>query len=517
MLETTLDIDRITQDILAEINRKEDQPRFKSTGEITTVGDGVVVVNGLSEARMGEIIDLPGNVEGVVFNLKDRQVDIVALGDISHLEPGQEVQSTGRILSVLASANLLGRVTNALLQPIDNGAPLPDDPGAKYMPVEKIAPGVVRRQDVRTPVQTGLKVIDALVPVGRGQRELIIGDRGTGKTALAVDAMINQHTLNQKLQKGEKRVISIYVAIGQKQSKVAEVVGKLTETGAMASAVVVAAPASAPASLQYLAPFAATALAEYFMDRGEDVLIIYDDLSKHAWAYRQLSLLLRRPSGREAYPGDIFYLHSRLLERAARMKDSLGGGSITALPIIETLANDISAYIPTNVISITDGQIFLDPDLFNAGTRPAISVGLSVSRVGGDAQTKAMKQVAGKLKLDLAQYRELAAFAQFGADSLDVETRKRLDRGRAMTELLKQPQYQPLGLEEQVAQIWLGQKGYLDTVPLDKVADFSETYLTELRANKANPLQAIREAKVISDDTDKVLTEIADEVKKLFS
>jgi F-type H+-transporting ATPase subunit alpha len=385
------------------------------------------------------------------------------------------------------------------------------------MPIEKIAPGVVRRQDVRTPLQTGLKVIDALVPVGRGQRELIIGDRGTGKTALALDAMINQHILNGKLQKGEKRVISIYVAIGQKQSKVAEVVGKLTETGAIASAVVVAAPASAPASLQYLAPFSATALAEYFMDRGEDVLIIYDDLSKHAWAYRQLSLLLRRPSGREAYPGDIFYLHSRLLERAARMKDSLGGGSITALPVIETQFNDISAYIPTNVISITDGQIFLDPDLFNAGTRPAISVGLSVSRVGGDAQTKAMKQVAGKLKLDLAQYRELAAFAQFGSDSLDVETRKRLDRGRAMTELLKQPQYQPLGLEEQVAQIWLGQKGYMDAMPLDKIAGFSEAFLTQLRANKSNPLQAIREAKVITDDAETILAETADEVKKLFA
>jgi F-type H+-transporting ATPase subunit alpha len=512
-----LNIDQITQDILAEINRTEDQLRFKSTGEITNLGDGVVVASGLSEAKMGEIIDLPGNVQGVVFNLKDRQVDIVALGDVTHMEPGEEVQSTGRILSVRCSANLLGRVTNALLQPIDNGAPLPNDPQAKFMPVEKIAPGVVRRQDVRTPLQTGLKVIDALVPVGRGQRELIIGDRSTGKTALAVDAIIHQHALNQRLQQGEKRVISIYVAVGQKQSKIAQVVGKLTETGAIASAVVVAAGASEPASLQYLAPFAATALAEYFMDRGEDVLIIYDDLSKHAWAYRQLSLLLRRPSGREAYPGDIFYLHSRLLERAARMKDSLGGGSITALPVIETQFNDISAYIPTNVISITDGQIFLDPDLFNAGTRPAIAVGLSVSRVGGDAQTKAMKQVAGKLKLDLAQYRELAAFAQFGSDSLDVETRKRLDRGRAMTELLKQPQYQPLGLEEQVAQIWLGQKGYMDTMPLDKIAGFSEAFLTQLRANKANPLQSIRETKVISDDAEKILTETADEVRKLFS
>jgi F-type H+/Na+-transporting ATPase subunit alpha len=512
-----LNLDQITQEILAQVNQVSDQPRFKSTGEILSVGDGVVTSDGLSQAQMGEIILMPGNLTGVVFNLKERQVDIVALGEISHLQPGDKVESSGQILSVNASQQLIGRVTNALLQPIDNGTALTADPEAKFMPVEKIAPGVIRRQDVRTPLQTGLKVIDALVPVGRGQRELIIGDRGTGKTALAVDAMIQQHTLNQRLQKGEKRVISIYVAVGQKQSKIAQVVGKLTETGAIGSAVVVAAAASETASLQYLAPFTGTALAEYFMDRGEDVLIIYDDLSKHAWAYRQLSLLLRRPSGREAYPGDVFYLHSRLLERAARMKDELGGGSITALPVIETQANDISAYIPTNVISITDGQIFLDPDLFNAGTRPAIAVGLSVSRVGGDAQTKAMKQVAGKLKLDLAQYRELAAFAQFGADSLDADTRKRLDRGRAMTELLKQPQYQPLLLEEMVAQIWLGQQGYLDAVPLEKVADYCDAFVNQLRGVKSAPLSAIREAKQISGDTEKVLASVAEEVKKLFS
>ena len=512
-----LNLDQITQDILAQVNQVSESPRFKSTGEIISVGDGVVVANGLSQAKMGEIILLPGNVSGVVFNLKERQVDIVTLGEITHMQPGDVVESSGRILAVQASAQLLGRVTDALLQPIDNGPALVADPEAKFMEVEKIAPGVIKRQDVRTPLQTGLKVIDALVPVGRGQRELIIGDRSTGKTALAVDAMIHQHNLNQKLQAGEKRVVSIYVAIGQKQSKIAQVVGKLTETGAIASAVVVAAAASETASLQYLAPFAGTALAEYFMDRGEDVLVIYDDLSKHAWAYRQLSLLLRRPSGREAYPGDVFYLHSRLLERSARMKDSLGGGSITSLPVIETQANDISAYIPTNVISITDGQIFLDPDLFNAGTRPAISVGLSVSRVGGDAQTKAMKQVAGKLKLDLAQFRELAAFAQFGADSLDADTRKRLDRGRAMTELLKQPQYQPLPLEDMVAQIWLGQQGYLDAVPLDKVSDFTEAFVNQLRSVKSNPLNAIREARLISPDIAKLLTASADDVSKLFS
>jgi F-type H+-transporting ATPase subunit alpha len=512
-----LNIDQITQDILAQISQASDKPKFKSTGTITTVGDGVIISDGLSEAKMGEIIMLPGNVPGVVFNLKEAQVDIVALGEITHLQTGDKVEATGQILSVKCSPQLIGRVTDALLHPVDNGAAITDDADTQMMLVEKIAPGVIKRQDVRTPLQTGIKVIDALVPVGRGQRELIIGDRGTGKTALAIDAIINQHNINQKLQKGEKRVISIYVAVGQKASKIAQVVGKLSETGAMGSCIVVAASASETASLQYLAPFTACALGEYFMDRGEDVLIIYDDLTKHAWAYRQLSLLLRRPSGREAYPGDIFYLHSRLLERAARMKDALGGGSLTALPVIETQANDISAYIPTNVISITDGQIFLDPDQFNAGNRPAIAVGLSVSRVGGDAQTKAMKQVAGKLKLDLAQYRELAAFAQFGSDSLDADTKKRLDRGKAMTELLKQAQYSPLSLEEMVAQIWLGREGYLDGLPLDKLAGFADSFVTQTRANKANPLDSIRTAKTITPETEAVLKGIADEVKKLVS
>jgi F-type H+-transporting ATPase subunit alpha len=512
-----LNLDQITQDILAQINRVDESPKFKSTGIVTSVGDGVVIASGLSEAKMGEIITMPGNVPGVVFNLKENQVDIVALGEIAHVRTGDRVESTGQILAVKCSPQLLGRVTSALLEPVDGGVALKDDPEAKMMPVEKVAPGVVKRQDVRTPMQTGIKVIDALVPIGRGQRELIIGDRGTGKTALAVDAMINQHNINESLQPGEKRVISIYVAVGQKASKIAQVVAKLQESGAMASSIIVAASASDPASLQYLAPFTGCALGEYFMDRGDDVLIIYDDLTKHAWAYRQLSLLLRRPSGREAYPGDIFYLHSRLLERAARMRDSLGGGSLTALPVIETQANDISAYIPTNVISITDGQIFLDPDQFNAGIRPAISVGLSVSRVGGDAQTKAMKQVAGKLKLDLAQYRELAAFAQFGSDSLDADTRKRLDRGKAMTELLKQPQYAPLGVDEQVAQIWLGKEGYLDSVPLEKVASFSDAFVTQLRAIKSNPLATIRAAKVVSPEMDGVLKQTAEEVKKMFA
>jgi len=511
-----LNIDQITQDILAQINQVSDKPQFRSTGTITSVGDGVIISDGLSEAKMGEIIMLPGNIPGVVFNLKEAQVDIVALGEITAMKTGQKVEATGQILAVRCSPQLIGRVTNGLLQPIDNGPAITDDADTKQMLVEKIAPGVIKRQDVRTPMQTGIKVIDALVPVGRGQRELLIGDRGTGKTALAVDAIINQHSINQKLQKGEKRVISIYVAIGQKASKIAQVVGKLNESGSMGSCIVVAASGSDTASLQYLAPFAACALGEYFMDRGEDVLIVYDDLTKHAWAYRQLSLLLRRPSGREAYPGDIFYLHSRLLERAARMKDALGGGSLTALPVIETQANDISAYIPTNVISITDGQIFLDPDQFNAGNRPAISVGLSVSRVGGDAQAKAMKQVAGKLKLDLAQYRELAAFAQFGSDSLDADTRKRLDRGKAMTELLKQPQYVPLSLEEQVAQIWLGREGYLDALPLDRIGDFAGTYVTQLRANKANPLESIRTAKTLTPELEAVLKQTADDVKKLM-
>lgn len=498
------------------IDEKQFSPSLKSTGSIISAGDGIAVISGLSQAQMGEIIQLPGGVSGLVLNLKDNEVNVVVMGDYTHLNVGDEAVSTGQILSVNASYNLLGRVVDSLARPLDGLGPIKSDKKDQLMPMEKIAPGVIRRQDVRTPLQTGVKLIDALLPIGRGQRELIIGDRGTGKTAIALDAIVNQARINRDLAPGEKRVLSIYVAIGQKQSKVAQVMAQLRDLDALSDTIIVSASASDSASLQYLAPFAATAMGEFFMDHGEDVLIVYDDLSKHAWAYRQLSLLLRRPSGREAYPGDIFYLHSRLLERSARMKDSLGGGSMTALPIIETQAGDISAYIPTNVISITDGQIFLDPDLFYAGTRPAVSVGLSVSRVGGDAQTKAMKQVAGKLKLDLAQFRELAAFAQFGSD-LDEATKKRLDRGRAITASLRQPQYQPLPLTHQVAAIWLGMKGYLDTVPLDQIASLEQLFLDRLVKLAPKTLAEIRSKKVLTEDIEKVLAEHAESALKLVA
>jgi F-type H+/Na+-transporting ATPase subunit alpha len=513
--KSALDPAAIVSDLRRYIEETEFTPVITSTGRIISAGDGVIVVDGLSEAKLGEIVKLPGSVFGLVLNLQDRQVSVVVLGEYSHLQVGQTVESTGRVLSVTASYSLLGRVVDPLMRPVDGLGPILADKKNQDMPVERIAPGVIERQDVHTPLQTGLKLIDALIPVGRGQRELIIGDRGIGKTAIALDAIINQSRLNKNLGPDEKRVISVYVAIGQKQSKVAQVMALLAAQDALSDTVIVEASAADSASLQYLAPFAATAVAEYFMQQGEDVLIVYDDLSKHAWAYRQLSLLLRRPSGREAYPGDIFYLHSRLLERAARMSDQLGGGSITALPIIETQAGDISAYIPTNVISITDGQIYLDPDLFYGGVRPAVSVGLSVSRVGGDAQIKAVKQVAGKLKLDLAQYRELAAFAQFGSD-LDDATKKRLDRGKAITQLLKQNQYQPLPVEQQVASIWLGMQGYLDDVPVEKIPEFEETFLDRLSKLSPQTLSAIRTQKVLDEKLEKELAKQAEAVKQLM-
>lgn len=504
----------IASAIASEIAKSNQPFTIQSTGKVVTVGDGVISVVGLSASMAGERVHLGHDVDGVVFNIKDNQIDIVALGNVHQLRSGDEVQTTGEILAVPATYDLLGRTVDGLLTPIDGHGHI-SSKNVQMMPVEKVAPGVIKRQDVRTPFQTGVKVIDALVPIGRGQRELIIGDRGTGKTALALDAIINQSKLNKKLSDKQKRVISIYVAIGQKQSKIAQVLGQLTESDALTDTVIVSASASESASMQYIAPFAATALGEYFMDKGEDVLIVYDDLSKHAWAYRQLSLLLRRPSGREAYPGDIFYLHSRLLERAARMHDNLGGGSLTALPIIETQAADISAYIPTNVISITDGQIFLDPDLFNAGIRPAISVGLSVSRVGGDAQIKAMKQVAGKLKLDLAQYRELAAFAQFGSD-VDEDTKKRLNRGRAITHLLIQPQYQPLSVEEQSAVIWLGVRGYLDDVDIASISEIESSFLLRLHNQKNSVLKTIQAEKLISDASEAILKTTAEELMQMF-
>lgn len=499
----------VAEAIQVQIAKADTTAGLTSTGKVISAGDGVAVISGLSDVMLGELVEFTKQTYGLVLNLKHDEVNVVIFGDYTHIREGDIVSSTGKVLTVPAGFNLIGRVVDPLLRPIDGAGEIKKDKKDKEMPLENIAPGVIKRQDVRTPLQTGVKIIDALLPIGRGQRELIIGDRGTGKTAIAIDAIINQARINRNPEKNEKRVICIYVAIGQKQSKVAQVVGKLEEEAALANTIVVTASASDSASLQYLAPFAATAVGEFFMQQGEDVLIIYDDLTKHAWAYRQLSLLLRRPSGREAYPGDIFYLHSRLLERSARMADRLGGGTMTALPIIETQAGDISAYIPTNVISITDGQIYLEPDIFYSGVRPAVSIGLSVSRVGGDAQLKAMKQVAGKLKLDLAQYRELAAFAQFGSD-LDESTKKRLERGKVLTELLKQPQYKPLPVKEQVAMIWLGMQGYLDNIPVNQIQETADEFVRVLGKQKSKPLDTIRKEKLISPETEKILKTGAD-------
>ena len=506
---------QISLEIRSKIEKPFEDTKLISTGRVISAGDGVAVVSGLSEGKMGELVEISGKSQGMILNLTSDAANVVLFGDYTQIVDDDLVVASGDVLKIKASYSLLGRVLNPLMEPIDGKGTPKVDKKDKLMPVENIAPGVISRQDVRTPLQTGIKMIDALLPIGRGQRELIIGDRGTGKTAIAVDTIINQAKINRNLGVGAKKVLSIYVAIGQKQSKVAQVVAKLAEEGALDETVIIAANAADSASIQYLAPFAATALAEYFMDKGEDVLIVYDDLSKHAWAYRQLSLLLRRPSGREAYPGDIFYLHSRLLERSARMSDVLGGGSITALPIIETQAGDISAYIPTNVISITDGQIFLEPDIFYSGVRPAVSIGLSVSRVGGDAQLKAMKQVAGKLKLELAQYRELAAFAQFGSD-VDEATKKRLDRGKVLTELLKQPQYNPLTVEEQIAIFWLAGKGYLDELKIEVIAEFVGSYIKSLSNSKKKPLEIIRTEKVISEKIEEILKDEAEKIKKLY-
>jgi proton translocating ATP synthase F1 alpha subunit len=500
------------KEIEVSINAAKTETKETSTGKVISAGDGVAVVDGLSEGKLGELVEMSGNSQGMILNLKDREVNIVIFGDYTKIQEGSSVKATGEVMRVQAGYGLIGRVVDPLMNPIDGAGDIKPGKDDKSMPVENLAPGVIKRQDVRTPLQTGIKMIDALLPIGRGQRELIIGDRGTGKTAIAIDAIINQARINKKLRTGEKKVISIYVAIGQKQAKVAQVMAKLEEHDALSDTIIVSAGAADSASLQYLAPFAATSIGEYFMEKGEDVLIVYDDLTKHAWAYRELSLLLRRPSGREAYPGDIFYLHSRLLERSSRMHDKLGGGSMTALPIIETQAGDISAFIPTNVISITDGQIFLEPDIFYSGVRPAVSIGLSVSRVGGDAQLKPMKQVAGKLKLELAQYRELAAFAQFGSD-LDDSTKRRLDRGKTMTELLKQPQYAPMLVEEQVATIWLGVNGYIDGMEAEKVPLFCTDFIKALHKSKQKPLETVMKEKLISKETEEVFKKEAEACK----
>ncbi len=498
-----------SKDIIIETLKKEiagfsSHAKVEKVGTIVEVGDGIARVSGLSGALVSEMLEFPKDTFGVVLNLEEDLVGAMILGDYTHLKEGDTVKSTGRILEVPVGSSVLGRVIDPLGRPKD-GKSAPAT--SKHYPVEKIAPGVIARAGVNRPVQTGVKAIDAMIPIGRGQRELIIGDRQTGKTALVVDTILNQ--------KGEN-LLCIYVAVGQKEAKVARIVAELTARGAMAYTTVVVASAADPASLLYVAPYAGCAMGEYFMDKGKDVLVIYDDLSKHAAAYRQLSLLLRRPPGREAYPGDIFYLHSRLLERAAKMSAAAGGGSLTALPIIETQAGDISAYIPTNVISITDGQIYLESDLFFQGIRPALNVGLSVSRVGSKAQIPAMKKVAGRLRLDLAQYRELAGFAQFGSD-LDETTRKQIERGVRLQEILKQVQFAPVHIAEQVAIIWAGTNGYLDSVPVEQVARFETEFLNYLRTQRTAVLDTIKKSGDLTDATVKQLETAVEEFKKMFS
>ena len=493
----------ISELIKSKIQNLQGASEVRTQGTVVSVTDGICRVHGLQDVMQGEMLEFPGNTFGMALNLERDSVGAVVLGEYEHISEGDTVKTTGRILEVPVGPELLGRVVDALGNPIDGKGPV----NAKLSsPVEKVAPGVIARKSVSQPVQTGYKSVDSMIPIGRGQRELIIGDRGTGKTAIAIDTIINQ--------KGQG-VICVYVAIGQKSSNVARIVKILDDHGAMAYTIVVAASASDSAPLQYLAPYAGAALAEYFMYKGGHTLCIYDDLSKHAQAYRAMSLLLRRPPGREAYPGDVFYLHSRLLERAAKLSDEMGGGSMTALPIIETLAGDVSAYIPTNVISITDGQIYLETELFHAGIRPGINAGISVSRVGGSAQIKAMKQVAGRLRLDMAQYRELAAFAQFGSD-LDKATRASIDRGQRTTEILKQGQYSPMAVEDQIMVIFAAVNGQIDDVPVHDVTRFEKEFLEFMRAHYPEVGKAIREKKAIDTETDATLRKVIQEFKDSF-
>ena len=493
----------ISELLKSKIQNLEVSADSRNQGTVISVTDGICRIHGLSNVMQGEMIEFPGNVYGLALNLERDSVGAVILGEYESISEGDVVKTTGRILEVPVGPELIGRVVNTLGQPIDGKGPI----NAKETDViEKVAPGVIARQSVSQPVQTGLKSIDAMVPIGRGQRELIIGDRQTGKTAVAIDTIINQ--------KG-KDLICIYVAIGQKASTIANVVRKLEEFGAMEYTIVVAATASESAAMQYLAPYAGCTMGEYFRDRGQDALIIYDDLTKQAWAYRQVSLLLRRPPGREAYPGDVFYLHSRLLERCSKLSDELGAGSMTGLPIIETKANDVSAYIPTNVISITDGQIFLQSDLFNADQRPAVDVGISVSRVGGAAQVKAMKKVAGTLKITLAQYRSMQAFAMFASD-LDAATRAQLTRGERLMELLKQPQYTPYPVAEQVASVWAGTKGYLDDIDVSDVLPFEAAFLDHLRRN-TDILDTIESTGQLTDETEEALVKAVEAFRRTFA
>ncbi|MBV8800439.1 MAG: F0F1 ATP synthase subunit alpha [Alphaproteobacteria bacterium] len=496
-----------------EIQNFGAEAEVSEVGQVLSVGDGIARVYGLDNVQAGEMVEFPGAIKGMALNLENDNVGVVIFGSDEHIKEGDTVKRTGAIVEVPVGKGLLGRVVDALGNPIDGKGALTDV--AERRRVDVKAPGIIPRKSVSEPMQTGLKAIDSLIPVGRGQRELIIGDRQTGKTAIAIDAIINQKFTNASGDEKAK-LYCIYVAVGQKRSTVAQIVKTLEDAGAMEYTTVVAATASEPAPLQYLAPFAGCAMGEYFRDNGMHALIIYDDLSKQAVAYRQMSLLLRRPPGREAYPGDVFYLHSRLLERAAKLNADNGSGSLTALPVIETQANDVSAYIPTNVISITDGQIFLETDLFFQGIRPAVNVGISVSRVGSSAQIKAMKQVAGSMKLELAQYREMAAFAQFGSD-LDAATQRLLNRGARLTEMLKQPQYSPMPVEEQVVAIYSGVRGYLDRVPVADVQRFQTELLRAVRAKAPEILNAIRTEKALSKDTEDNLKALLDDFAKGFA
>lgn len=493
--------DVIVENLKKRIEDFSYQTKEEKVGTVLEVGDGIARIFGLSDVTSMEMLEFPGGVMGLALNLEEDNVGAVILGDYEHIKEGDTVKATGKLLSVPVGKELIGRVVDPLGNPLDNKGPIKTK---EFGLVEKIAPGVITRKKVNTPVQTGIKAIDAIIPIGRGQRELIIGDRGTGKTAIAIDTIINQN---------DKDLVCIYVAIGQKESKVARLVATLEKYGAMNHSIVVVAGASDPAPLTYIAPYAGCAMGEYFRDSGKDALIIYDDLSKHAWAYRQISLLLRRPPGREAYPGDIFYLHSRLLERAAKLEEKYGGGSLTALPIIETQAGDVSAYIPTNVISITDGQLYLESDLFYQGIRPALNIGLSVSRVGSAAQTKAIKKVAGKLRLDLAQYRELAGFAQFASD-LDEATKSQIERGKRTTEILKQDQFEPLPVVEQTVGIYAVTNGYLDEIPVEKIKSAESALYKFVRDKYKKFCDELDKSKELTEKLEEELKKILEEFKK---
>lgn len=506
-----IDENNIIKNLEKNLSDWNSDPKLQNVGFVEKNTDGVIVASGLSKATMGERVEFDNGVNGVVLNLDEDSVSIILLGDGNNIKEGDKVKTTGELLSINVSEDLLGRVIDPLGEPEDGKTKIKK---GKLMPLEHIAPGVVSRERVNTPLKTGIKAIDAMFPIGRGQRQLIIGDRGLGKTAIAIDTIINQKEFTKKDSK-LKPVVCVYVAIGQKRSTIAQIVGKLTETEAMDYSIVISASASDPAAKQYLAPYAGAAVAEYFLEKGQDVLVIYDDLTKHAWAYRQISLVLRRPAGREAYPGDVFYLHSRLLERAVKLNKEHGGGSITALPIIETQADDVSAYIPTNVISITDGQIFLQNNLFNSGFRPAINVGTSVSRVGSDAQTGTMKSVAGKMKLELAQFAELAAFSQFGSE-LDAATAQALERGKRTQEILKQPQYQPLPENFETLSIWAVTNGYLDDVPVEEVGRFEKDLHTFVKRNSPKVLTLLESGEKVNENVARELEKVVKDFKKIF-